>query len=179
MNAALAGSGVYSSMLPWLLLAASAALNVFFIGGAAYYMIAAERLAGDPQARIDFVAERLKLSAEERAGLGDWHSHTRERWQAVRGERQNLRSELLAELEKPELDAARVESLAQARAELRVPVLLDTVKELHGYLGSLSPEAKAEFLAMARERDFFRRLFGRGGRGGPAERCAGSHARGH
>ena len=57
--------------LPWLLLAASAALNVFFIGGAAYYMIAAERLAGDPQARIDFVAlEPAVIVATSMSNLG-------------------------------------------------------------------------------------------------------------
>ena len=46
---------------------------------------------------------------------------------------------------------------AQRRARI-----VDVAQDLHAYLATLSPGQRQDFLAMARERGFLRRLFGRG-----------------
>ena len=147
--------------LPWLLLLVSVALNVFFVGGALYSMVTSERLEDDPAARTAFVAERLALAPAEREALIDWRQRARDRFKAMRAERGEMRAQVLQELAKAELDPAALERLMSERAALRVPALLETVQDLHGYLATLSPEQKAEFIAMAQEREFFRRIFGR------------------
>ncbi len=144
--------------LPWILLLISGALNVFFIGGAVYSMIVSERLADDPEARTAFVADRLDLSPEEHQALAAWQQRTRERWGEMRSGSRDLRKLLLAELAKPELDLEKIDALMRERAEMRVPAMLATVTDLHDYLATISDEEKSEFITMAREPFFFRRL---------------------
>ncbi len=144
--------------LPWILLLISGALNVFFIGGAVYSMVVCERLEDDPEARTAFVADRLDLSPEEHQALAAWRQRARERWRDMRRESGDLRALLLVELAKPELDLEKVDELMRERVEMRVPTMLATVTDLHAYLATISDEEKSEFITMAREPFFFRRL---------------------
>lgn len=147
--------------LPWLLLAVSVALNVFFVGGALYSMAASERLSDDPKARVAFVAEQLALSEAEVEQLAALRQRIRERWGETRAQSQAIRGRIMMEVAKPELDLEQVNLLVEERAALRGPAMRETVSDMHGFLATLSPEQKAEFVALASERGFFRRLFGR------------------
>jgi hypothetical protein len=52
-------------------------------------------------------------------------------------------------------------ALMEARSAQRRARIVDVAQDLHAYLATLSPEQRQAFLAMARERGFLRRLFGR------------------
>ncbi|MFQ6017334.1 MAG: Spy/CpxP family protein refolding chaperone [Kiloniellaceae bacterium] len=140
--------------LPWILLAVSLALNVFFIAGVAYTKYTKGQLSETPERRIDFVAQRLALTEEQRQGLLALRERASKRRHEIRGPRNRLRAALLAELDKPAFDRDRVLVLLAEGSERRRAHFADLAAELHAYLATLSPRQREAFLAMARERGF-------------------------
>ena len=143
--------------LPWYLLAASLAVNVFFLAGLAFPQLfgAAETPAPDP---VAVVAEELELSAAQRADLAALRGRVAERRAAAGSNGGSFRALLIAELAKPAFDRAGLEARMQERRASMSSVVLDVAEDLHGFLATLSPEQKAAFLEKARERAFLRRL---------------------
>ncbi len=147
--------------LVWILLAASLAANVFFVAGALYTLYSKDDRGAGPGANIDSVAERLALSPEQRDGLLALREKARQGRKGSREGRESRRAAFVAELGKPTFDREGVLALMEERsAEWRARIV-DVAQGLHAYLATLSPEQRREFLAMARERGFLRRLFGR------------------
>ncbi len=147
--------------LIWVLLAASVAANVFFVAGALYTFYGKDDWRAGPGATVDSVAERLALSPEQRDGLLTLRDKARKGREGMREGRKQRRAAFLDELGKPSFDRDRVLALMEARSAERRARIVDVVQDLHAYLATLSPEQRQEFLAMARERGFLRRLFGR------------------
>ncbi len=141
--------------LPWILLAVSLALNLFFAGGVIYM-----RMTGPSDQRVEAVAERLGLSADRRAGLEAFRARVRVRMTSLREKRQAGRAEMLAELGRAELDRARLGELMNQGMAARGELFEELLVELHAYLGTLSDEQRRSFLKMAEERGFLRGLFG-------------------
>ncbi len=149
------------SKILWVVLAASLAANVFFVAGALYTLYGEDDRSAGPGANIDSVAERLALSPEQRDGLLALREKARQGRKGSREARASRRAAFVAELGKPAFDRAGVLALMEARsAEWRARIV-DVAQNLHAYLATLSPEQRQEFLTMARERGFLRRLFGR------------------
>ena len=67
----------------------------------------------------------------------------------------------MAEVVKPEFDAARIERMLRERSEARVVSFTETARDLHGFLATLSPEQREAFAAMSEERGFLWRLISR------------------
>ena len=147
--------------LLWILLAVSLAANVFLVAGAFYGLYGADTPGARATANIDAVTERLGLSSEQRDGLVDLRKRVKERRQAMRELRRERRGAFLDELAKPAFDRERILVLIDERADQRREFFAHMAGELHAYLATLSPEQREEFLALARERGFLRRLFGR------------------
>ncbi len=148
--------------LLWILLAVSLVANVFFVAGALYTLYVKDDRSAGPGANVDSVAERLALSPEQRDGLLALREKARQGRKGMGEGRESRRAAFLAELGKPTFDRAGVLALMEARSALRRARIVDVAEDLHAYLATLSPEQRQEFLAMARERGFLRRLFGRG-----------------
>lgn len=147
--------------LPWVLLAVSLALNLFFAGGVVYMKLMAERVTGGSDQRLEAVVERLDLSADRRAGLEALRAQVQQRMATLREERQESRKGMLAELARPELDRARLGELMHQGTAARAALFEELLVDLHAYLGTLSGEQRRAFLEMAEERGFMRGLFGR------------------
>ena len=144
---------------PWILLAASLLLNVFFAGGVVYSKMTAEELRDEPAARFDFVVDELGLSEAERGRLMDLREAARAQREEMRREGQPLREELIEEISKPDFDQARVDELLRRRSVLFLAFLSDVMAATHDFLGTLEPERKRAFLdMMKRERRFLWRL---------------------
>ncbi|WP_299623498.1 periplasmic heavy metal sensor [Pelagibius sp.] len=143
--------------LPWYLLAASLAVNVFFLAGLAFPQLfgVSDTPTPDP---VAVVAEELELSAAQRADLVALRGRVAERRAAAGGNGGSFRALLIAELAKPAFDRAGLEARMQDRRAIVGKVVLDVAEDLHGYLATLSPEQKAAFLEKAKERAFLRRL---------------------
>ncbi len=149
------------SKILWVVLAASLAANVFLVAGALYGLYGGDTPGARATANIDTVTERLGLSPEQRDGLLALRDKARKGREGKREGREQRRAAFLAELGKPTFDRERVLALMEARsAEWRARIV-DVAQGLHAYLATLSPEQRQEFLTMARERGFLRRLFGR------------------
>ncbi len=147
--------------LLWILLAVSLAANVFLVAGALYSLYGDDTPRARAAANIDTVAERLGLSSEQRDGLLALRDKARKGREGMREGRKQRRAAYLEELGKPSFDREAVLALMEARsAEWRARIV-DVAQDLHAYLATLSPEQRESFLAMARERGFLRRLFGR------------------
>ncbi len=146
--------------LPWILLAISLALNLFVAGGVLYNKLEAERLSAGPDERVAALAEQLGLSEAQQAGLLALREQAMGRREAVRGQRQERRAALMAELAKPELDRARLGELMRGGMERRAVGFEQMMVDLHGYLATLNDEQRAAFLEMAKERGFLRGLYG-------------------
>ncbi len=142
----------------WFLLAASVAVNVFFLGGlySPQLIDRAGRPAGpDPIAKV---AEELQLDEAQSADLAALRQRVAERRLAAGGEAGSFRALLITELAKPDFDRAGLEERMQDRRAVMGIVVLDVAEDLHGYLATLSPEQKTAFLERAGDRGFLRRL---------------------
>ncbi len=144
--------------LPWFLLAASLALNVFFLAGLAYPPLfggARSVLTADPVAKA---AQELQLDEAQTAALTALRQRVAERRLAAGGDAGSFRALLIAELAKPDFDRVGLEERMGERRAVMGIVVLDTAEDLHGFLATLSPEQKTVFLARAGDRGFLRRL---------------------
>ncbi|MGF1610036.1 MAG: Spy/CpxP family protein refolding chaperone [Kiloniellales bacterium] len=148
--------------LPWALLAISVALNLFFVGGVVYSKLQHDS-GGDhvSDAHIAAVSEELGLSEAERDGLLALRTTLRERWQGMRGSREQMHGAMVDALLDPAFDHATALELAKRRSEPRDQAVADSMVALHGYLAGLSEEQRQKFITMAQEPRFFRELFGR------------------
>jgi len=134
--------------LLWILLVGSLLLNVFFAGGVIYSKMTAERLRGDRGWRFDHAAEELDLTQAERDRLMALREAAWERRDEMRREGRHLHEALIAEMDKPAFDRARVEALLSERSKLFVDFVRDTMADAHAFLATLEPEKRQEFLAM-------------------------------
>ena len=146
--------------LPWILLAVSLVANAV-LAGAVYTLTSAADPAAERAAQVESVIQRLGLSPEQRDGLLALREKARQGRKGSREGRESRRAAFIAELGKPAFDRAGVLALMEARSAKRRERIGDVAQNLHAYLATLSPEQRQEFLAMARERGFLRRLFGR------------------
>ncbi len=144
--------------LPWMLFAASMALNILFVSG---FLVgqASSGQADSAASKLEEVAERLSLSDEQRQGLVDLRGRLAERRAGMRDQKQAQRQAMWAEMAKPEFDRAAFEDQLSARFDQRRDFFVEFAESLHGYLATLSPEQRTDFIAMAEERGFMRKLF--------------------
>ncbi len=147
--------------LLWILLAVSLTANVFLVAGALYTLYVKDDRSAVASANVDSVAERLGLTPGQRDRLLALREKARQGREGSRERRESRRAAFLAELGKPTFDRERVLTLMEGRSAERRARIVNVVQDLHAYLATLSPEQRQAFLAMARERGFLRRLFGR------------------
>ena len=148
------------SKLPWILLAISLVINLSVAGGVIYSKVTIGDAAKSPERRIETLAERLQLTPAQREGLIALRDSARARRTEMRGQRQERRRAILAELAKQELDRERLGQLMRQGMDRRMAFFEAFMVDLHGYLATLSDEQRQTFLEMAQERGFMRQLFG-------------------
>ncbi len=147
--------------LLWAVLAVSLVANAV-LAGAVYTLTSSADPAAKRAAQVESVIQRLGLSPAQRDGLLALREKARQGRKGSREGRESRRAAFIDELAKPAFDRDGVLALMEARSAKRRARIVDIAQDLHAYLATLSPEQRQEFLAMARERGFLRRLFGRG-----------------
>ena len=145
--------------LPWLLLAASVALNVFFVAGVFYPHYGWQ---GDERPRGDIVAwatETFQLDARQVQDLEKMRERIAERRSERGDERGAFRATIIDALRAPAFDRAALEQALVERRGAMGDMILDMAEELHGFLAGLSPDQKSAFLERAEaDRGFLRQL---------------------
>ena len=155
--------------LPWILLAVSLALNLGLAAGALHFEAEAERLGASAEARFETITARLELTAVQREALLALRAMIEDRRGSMGGTRDQRRAALMAELAKPELDRAHLREVMDDSQDQRRAFFEGLMVDLHGFLATLTPEQRENFLAMAEDRHFLRGLFGFGSSQGRPE----------
>ena len=147
------------SKLPWFLLAASVALNLFFVAGVFYPQVMGQRDASVRSDPVAAAAEAFSLDDRQVQALRDLRARIAERRDARNDARQSFRAVIIDALRTPAFDRA---ALAQALSERRAvagDTIVDMTEDMHGFLAGLAREQKTAMLERAEEdRAFLRRL---------------------
>ncbi|NIA71567.1 periplasmic heavy metal sensor [Pelagibius litoralis] len=147
-----------SKRLSWFLLAASVALNLFFLAGLVYPQLIGKPASMMTEDPVAAAAKDFGLDARQVAGLEALRQSIAERRAAAGGGSSGFRTLMIEALQAPVFDRASLETRLNERRQERDGMVLDMMEELHGYLAGLSPDQKAAFLERSRERGFLRAL---------------------
>ena len=148
-----------SSRLPWFLFAVSLAGNLFFGAGVAYTVYQERRVTESAAARIDLVAERLGLTETQQESLMLLRERAEVRLPGLRQAEAPVRAAILQEVAKPSFDREMIMEMLAGRDEERRPYFAEYAEDLHGFLVTLNPEQRAQFLEMASDRRFLRQVY--------------------
>lgn len=146
------------SKVLWFLLAASVALNVFFVGMFWPRLVDDDHRRGRPDP-LAMAAEDFALNDSQVAALEDLRARIAQRREARNADRGGFRGLIIEALRQPAFDRAALDQALDDRRASGGDMVLDMTEDLHGFLAGLSAEQKADFLARAeQDRDFLRRL---------------------
>ena len=145
--------------LPWLLLAVSVVLNLSMLAGFLYTEREASRVA-DPALRLVEVSEALSLTPEQFETFKTLQYSLQERRQMFREYMEPVRRGMTEALVAESFDREAYRKVMSKRQEVREEYFLQVGEELHDFLQSLSPEQRAVFKDLAKERRFLWRFLG-------------------
>jgi len=139
--------------LPWILLALSVTLNVFFVGGYYYKRALDQRLfGGSEDERSRYVAEQLRFDPDQRQRFKEFRQRAQERRrETIRANRAALEG-LWREIEKPEPDTKQIDAYIDTLTANRLVFQREQMHELVRFARSLEGQQRAEFLALVRKR---------------------------
>jgi uncharacterized membrane protein len=133
-----------------VLLALSLALNLFFVIGAAWIRIHAPMPS--PDDRLVQMAGELNLDSQQRAAFVHYSQTMRGLLQSMHNEVQPLIASAWSELGKPQADEATVMQLFDRASQQRRNFVRDITTTTLSFLATLSPEQRAQFMKLARQR---------------------------
>ncbi len=145
--------------LPWLLLAVSVVLNVSMLAGVFYSERAATRVA-DPAVRPVAVSEALSLTPAQSEAFMALQASLQERRQMFREYMEPVRRAMTEALVEDSFDRESYRKVISKRREVREEYFLQIGEELHDFLRTLTPEQRAVFKDLAKERRFLWRFMG-------------------
>jgi uncharacterized membrane protein len=132
----------------WLVLAASLALNVFFVGAMVWL-----RMTGDamltPEQRFEQVASELGLDADQRASFREFADHVRSETRRLRQSDEPLLKGVWDEMGKPQPDQALIAQMVDQATDHRRAYQREMTAALSGFLGKLTPTQRARFIELA------------------------------
>lgn len=147
--------------LPWILFILSMILNVALIGGAVYVKGKAEHFRDNPEARVEYLVERLELADPQREALKALIENLDELRDQREDERDDFRERFLAMLAQPELTRDDVTRELRSGTDGWIAGFTDKTMLMHGFVQQLTPEQREELFSMAREeRGGINRLLG-------------------
>ena len=138
--------------LPWILLALSLALNLFFVGGVFWVRSQGHGPLG-PAERIERVAKQLTLDADQRAAFERFVRAIRMKARDLRETNQPLIDEAWQDFAKAQPDEAAVDKLFEAAANNRRNFQVETGRALRAFLVTLNEDQRVAFVAMVKNRD--------------------------
>lgn len=145
--------------LPWLLLAVSVVLNLSMVAGFVLTEQKVSRVA-DPAVRPVEVSKALALTPEQLEAFTSLQDSLQERRAMFREYMEPVRRAMTDALIEESFDREAYRNVISKRREVREEFFLQIGEELHDFLQTLSPEQKARFKDLSRERNFLRRFMG-------------------
>lgn len=156
MSAAAAAPGAARrrehSRLLIAVLVISLVLNLCFIAATLWFRLHAPPAGRNLAERYQEIASQLDLDAQQRAAFDRYIAAMRSRADQMRQETDPLMAAGWDELAKPQPDEAKVTQLFEQAGEKRRGFQHDATAQTLALLATLSPEQRAKFVALMRER---------------------------
>jgi uncharacterized membrane protein len=131
--------------LVWVALALSLTLNVFVIAGLIWSQAANPRPANFAERLVEAGAG-LNLSPAQRDIFNQFAESIQQRTRGMRETSAPLIRQIWDELAKPQPDQAVINQLVDETSENRHAYQRDVITSLSAFLGSLSPDQRAQFV---------------------------------
>ena len=140
----------------WVVLILSLALNLCFIAGALWIRVQGPPLPMSPEQRLQQIAPQLALDSQQKAAFEQYVRTVRLRVQSMREATEPLVANAWSELAKPDADDAKVMQLFDQAGEQRRAFRRELGTATFVFLAKLSPEQRAKFVELARQRPWAR-----------------------
>jgi Spy/CpxP family protein refolding chaperone len=143
--------------LVWVILALSLALNLCFIAGAVWIRVQGPPPPMSPEQRLQQIEPQLDLNAQQKVAFDQYAGTVRSRMQSMHEAVEPLVANAWSELAKPDADAARVMLLFDQAGDQRHAFQRELGTATFAFLAKLSPEQRAKFVELARQRPWAKR----------------------
>ena len=143
--------------LLWVVLILSLALNLCFIGGALWIRVQGPPPPITPEQRLEQIEPQLALDPQQKAVFEQYARTVRLRMQSMREAVEPLVGNAWSELAKPDADNAKVMQLFDQAGDQRRAFRRELGTATFAFLAKLSPEQRAKFVELARQRPWAKR----------------------
>jgi Spy/CpxP family protein refolding chaperone len=141
----------------WVILVLSLALNLCFVAGALWIRVQGPPLPMSPEQRLQQIEPQLALNPQQKATFDEYARTVRSGMQSMREAIEPLVANAWSELAKPDADEAKVMQLFDQAGEQRRAFRRELGTATFTFLTKLSPEQRAKFVELARQRPWAKR----------------------
>ena len=141
----------------WVILVLSLALNLCFIAGALWIRVQGPPLPMTPEQRLQQIEPQLALNPQQKAAFDEYARTVRSRVQSMREAIEPQVANAWSELAKPDADEAKVMQLFDQAGDQRRAFRRELGTATVTFLTKLSPEQRAKFVELARQRPWAKR----------------------
>jgi len=155
--ASMAARGGVRQHLFWLVLTLSLALNLCFVAGALWIRFHGPPLPIYPEERLQQIEPELALNPQQKQAFDVYAQTVRLRMQSMRDATEPVIGTAWSELAKPDADETKVMQLFDEAAQQRRSYRRELATTTLSFLATLSPEQRARFVELARQRPWGKR----------------------
>ena len=137
--------------LPWILLAASLALNIFFVAGF-FWTRSAIAMWRDPEARFEMMADRLDMSEPQRGQLRQIMAELKRKGFTRMDDHRAIRREIVDMALQPNPDRAAILARIEEATRERTQAMTEMLDLVLPLLASLSPEQRDKLKELMEQR---------------------------
>ena len=141
----------------WVILVLSLALNLCFIAGALWIRVQGPPLPMSPEQRLQQIEPQLALDPQQKAAFDEYARTVRSRVQSMHEAIEPQVANAWSELAKPDADEAKVMQLFDQAGDQRRAFRRELGTATFTFLTKLSPEQRAKFVELARQRPWAKR----------------------
>ena len=141
----------------WVILVLSLALNLCFIAGALWIRVQGPPLPMTPEQRLQQIEPQLALNPQQKAAFDEYARTVRSRVQSMHEAIEPQVANAWSELAKPDADEAKVMQLFDQAGDQRRAFRRELGTATFIFLTKLSPEQRAKFVELARQRPWAKR----------------------
>ena len=143
--------------LVWVILVLSLALNLCFIAGALWIRVQGPPVPMTPEQRLQQIEPQLALNPQQKAAFDEYARTVRSRVQSMHEAIEPQVANAWSELAKPDADEAKVMQLFDQAGDQRRAFRRELGTATVTFLTKLSPEQRAKFVELARQRPWAKR----------------------
>jgi Spy/CpxP family protein refolding chaperone len=140
-----------------VILVLSLALNLCFIAGALWIRVQGPPLPMTPEQRLQQIEPQLALNTQQKAAFDEYARTVRSRVQSMHEAIEPQVANAWSELAKPDADEAKVMQLFDQAGDQRRAFRRELGTATFTFLTKLSPEQRAKFVELARQRPWAKR----------------------